>query len=177
LALPPVEGVLHLKAARAFGLTMLPALLWARGSRTGALAHSPPALAGAASGLGGVVVLAVVDTAGRVLIRGHTHRDPPGALAAQPIRRREGDLIHPAIAAPGALRPQQHLVSFRHSIGAGSGLAPRPLTASSESEHAIGGITVNIPNSTYVVLDNHLMFWTQPEEFNAALSDFLATVS
>ena len=57
-----------------------------------------------ASGLGGVIVLAVVDTAGRVRIMGHTHRDPPSALAIPPIRRREGGLIHPAIAAPGAFR-------------------------------------------------------------------------
>jgi hypothetical protein len=56
------------------------------------------------SGLGGIIVLVVVDTAGRVRIMGHTHCDPPGALALPPIRRREGDLIHPAIAAPGAFR-------------------------------------------------------------------------
>ena len=46
-----------------------------------------------ASGLGGVIVLAVVDTAGHVRIMGHTYRDRPGTLTVQPIRRREGDLI------------------------------------------------------------------------------------
>ena len=45
------------------------------------------------------------------------------------------------------------------------------------SEHAIAWIKTNIPNSTYVVIDNHLMFWTQPEEFHAALCGLLATVS
>jgi non-heme chloroperoxidase len=42
------------------------------------------------------------------------------------------------------------------------------------AENAIAWIKANIPKSTYVILNNHLMFWTQPTEFHAALSVFLA---
>jgi len=37
-------------------------------------------------------------------------------------------------------------------------------------------LAANVPSSRVVVLKAHMMFWEQPDEFNAALDKFLRTV-
>jgi hypothetical protein len=69
--------------------------------------------------LGGIILGVVINAGARFPLMGHTYGDGPGTRAPMAIIGGEADPVHPATAAPGALRPQQHLAFLEHRIGTG----------------------------------------------------------